>query len=345
MSATDDEPPRNNPRAAADLNADAHEPTADSQSLAASLLRSAKLDQPSDAARESALRSGLEALRPNAAGAAGTARPRSRAGATMAAALALVAAVALYARSQRGSGPDHDPELRAETPAQSASGKTSAQLAEARTSHSSPAPPPTAKKPCPEVVVASGSAPLIDDWEHSGAALLRNDGRAGAWLTFDDGTAKQNFPNGAQLIAATVQGGRSRHALHLRGGRFTDWGVVFGSDFANGACYDASAYAGIEFWAKGPARILVGVQIIDIQSPKFGGFCEKDNCYNSHRKTIELDRTWKRYDVRWEELEQKRPEGIVPFDVRRMRFLEFAVWKEDTPFDIWLDDVSFIKRE
>lgn len=287
--------------------------------LAAELLASAKLDRPSAEARERALRAGLDALPRRA-----TRRKFWTSAAAMTVSLGVAAGGAVYLRAPR----ERPPEVRAEPAALRAS--------------ASSAPP---LRPCPEVVVASGSGALLEDWEHPGAALRHSDGRSGAWLTFDDDTAKQSFPNGAQLVASLVQNGRSRHALHLRGGHFTDWGVVFGTDLATGACYDGSAYAGVEFWAKGPARIQVGVQQIDVQSPKFGGFCEGEGCYNSHRKSIELDKTWRRYVVRWDELRQLRPGGVIPFDVRRMRFLEFAVLAEDTPFDIWVDDVSFLPRE
>ncbi|MFZ5893951.1 MAG: hypothetical protein ACOY0T_23010 [Myxococcota bacterium] len=328
MSARDSQPP-SNPAASESASASA----TNSQRLAADLLRSAKLDQPTATARERALQAGLHALHTPIA----RTHSRRAVAAAIASSLALAAAFALYIRAHR----ERPPELRAEPVAPAQSARVGA-LTSAPSAH--PPPLQTPLRPCPETVVATGSAPLIDDWEHTGSALPTADGRTGVWLTFDDGTAKQNFPSGSQPTSVFTHGGRSRRALHLRGGRFSDWGVVFGTDFANGACYDASAYAGIEFWAKGPARVHVGVQIIDIQSPKFGGFCEKDNCYNSHRKPVELDRTWKRYSVRWEELQQVRPTGTVPFDVRRIRFLEFALFKDDTPFDIWIDDVRFVSR-
>jgi hypothetical protein len=192
--------------------------------------------------------------------------------------------------------------------------------------------------------VASGKEPLLEDWEQQDSMLLRVDGRSGNWLTFDDGTAKQNVASSSQLVPSRIIGGRSRQGLHLSGGRFTDWGVTFGTDLATGACYDATAYDGIEFWAKGRAAIYVGVQVIDVQSPKFGGFCDGDECYNSHRKRIDLSQDWQRYAVRWDELRQLNPSERFELDTKRIRFLEFAVLPEDTPFDLWLDDVSLLPK-
>jgi hypothetical protein len=202
----------------------------------------------------------------------------------------------------------------------------------------------TPPRPCPEVVVASGNEPLLENWEARDSLLLRADGRSGNWLTFDDGTAKQNVASSSQLLPSPIVGGRSRQGLHLSGGRFAEWGVAFGTDLATGACYDATAYDGIEFWAKGRAAIHVGVQVIDVQSPKFGGFCEGDGCYNSHRKRVELGAEWRRYTVRWQELQQLNPRQRVPLDTKRVRFLEFSVFPEDTPFDLWLDDVSLLRK-
>lgn len=199
-------------------------------------------------------------------------------------------------------------------------------------------------RPCPEVVVARGNEPLIEDWEQQDSAVSKVDGRSGSWLTFDDGTSKQNVASASQLSPSRIAGGRSRHGLHLSGGKFSEWGVSFGTDLATGACYDASAYDGIEFWAKGRVALYVGVQVIDVQSPKFGGFCEGSDCYNSHRKRVDLSATWQRHTVRWSELSQLNSDGRRPLDTKRIRFLEFTILPEDTPFDVWLDDVSFISK-
>lgn len=298
------------------------DPTSDrpasEEELERELLASGRLDGPSPAARERALQAGLLAL--------SSRRPSQAPIALSVAALGLAAAAAfaLSARTNR----ERPPEVRAEAPALTSSVVTS----------------PPSPRACPELVVGRGDAPSIATWEHDGPSIVAADGRSGTWLTFDDGTAKQNFANGAQLVGTPLAAAHSRRALHLRGGHFTKWGVAFGADLATGACYDASAYAGIEFSAKGQAALYVGVQVIDVQSPKFGGFCEHEPCYNSHRKRVVLDSSFKRYRVRWEELAQLDSRSAFPLDLKRIRFLEFSLRPEDTPFDFWLDDVAFIPR-
>jgi hypothetical protein len=172
------------------------------------------------------------------------------------------------------------------------------------------------------------------------------DGRTGNWATYDDGTGKQTPPDKSPLFPARIAGGRgtSTRALHLFGGKFKNWGVTFGAELASAACYDASAYGGIEFWAKGPGVIKVGFQMIDIQDEKYGGFCKTD-CYNTHRKVIELSKNWKHYSVRWDELHQLYKAGApLAFDPSRVRMLDFGIGPEATPFDLWLDDVEFVKH-
>jgi hypothetical protein len=293
--------------------------------LAERLLGSARYDGPGPSARRRTLEAGLAVLEARAPARRSRTVLAGLAGMSVAAA----AAFALFSRADGAKMADVRPETT--LPAHSTSEKTKQVV--------------TPPRPCPEVVVASGKEPLLENWEERDSLLLRADGRSGNWLTFDDGTGKQNVASSSQLLPSPIVGGRSRQGLHLSGGRFAEWGVAFGTDFATGACYDATAYDGIEFWAKGPAAIYVGVQVIDVQSPKFGGFCEGEGCYNSHRKRVGLGADWQRYSVRWEELQQLNPRQRVPLDIKRVRFLEFAVFPEDTPFDIWLDDVSLLPKD
>jgi len=209
-----------------------------------------------------------------------------------------------------------------------------------------PALPP-APLACPELVIAHGDQPLIEDFESEDSRVLPLDGRSGGWMTYDDETGKQSPPGRSALFPSKIPGGRGRsqHGLHVTGGKFTLWGVTFGAELANASCYDASAYAGVDFWAKGPGKLRVGFQMIDVQDVKYGGICQKD-CFNSHRAVVTLGKTFQEYRVRWEELAQQWDGGArIAFDPKRIRFIEFAVAPEDTPFDVWLDDVSFLRRD
>jgi hypothetical protein len=60
---------------------------------------------------------------------------------------------------------------------------------------------------------------------------------------------------------------------------------------------------------------------------------------------ITLGKTFEHHVVRWEDLRQLFDAGLpVAFDPKRVRFIEFGIAPEDTPFDIWIDDVAFLPK-
>jgi hypothetical protein len=288
------------------------------------LLRSGALDRPLPRARERTLEAGLKEL---------TARstpPRKNTTGTLAACGAFLAAAGAGLAFHFQRTPAAPALVSAEPPAVSA-----APLVVERPKRSA----------CPEIVVAQGDALLIDDFEAYDPELLQRDGRGGAWLTFDDGTARQKVPSGSQLFPTFIPGrrGESRRALHASGGKFADWGVTTTVPLADNACYDVSKYGGLRFWAKGKGQVYVGLQLIDVQERKFGGSCSED-CYNVHRKAIKLGARWQEHEVRWEELQQLWPKNRIDFDPARVRSLEFLFQPENTPFELWVDDLEFTPR-
>jgi hypothetical protein len=287
------------------------------------LIRSARLDQGGPAAKRRALAAGLAALDRRATPAFGV----RVAVATAVLAAAAAAVLVLQKRPERVVTPERPAPRAAESTAPK------------------PAPAPTPPS-CPELVIARGQAPLIEDFEAQDSRILPLDGRFGGWMTYDDGTGKQTPPGRSALFPSRIPGGRgpSKGALHATGGKFTNWGVTLGAELADAGCYDASAYAGIELYAKGPGRLRVGLQMIDVQDVKYGGLCTKD-CYNTHRAVITLGKTFERHVVRWEDLKQLFVAGPpTSFDPKRVRFLEFGIAPEDTPFDVWIDDVAFVPK-
>jgi hypothetical protein len=306
------------------------EPTSNEHAELERLLRqSAQLDVPPAGAKQRALDAGLAAL---------VQKPLRRGRVIVIAvggvALAAAAATALFLRQ------NPEPQVVAER----VTSEPSVPAAPAPVPSLSVAPLPLSA--CSELAIARGDAPLIEDWEAKDSTLLLLDGRKGSWVNYDDGTGEQTPPVRSPLFPSRIPGGRerSKQALHLSGGRYTNWGVTFGAELAEQACYDASAYAGIEFWAKGPGKIKIGVQMIDVQDVKYGGLCRND-CYNSHRSEVTLGKSFQKFTIRWDDLKQLYQAGTaIPLDPKRIRFLEFGIAAEDTPFDVWVDDVSFLAR-
>lgn len=202
-------------------------------------------------------------------------------------------------------------------------------------SSASPVRPPD---PCASPAVATGVAPLIDDFEDADDALASLDGRSGFWRWARETDAPGTAPALLPLPRPDAKT-RNRLALHVKGARLFDWGATVEVSFRP-PCYDASAYSGISVQARGPGRIFVSVREVDAIPPFEGGTCLQD-CYNSHAAKLELGREWRTYQLRWSELHQ-RGLGKPPLRPSRLHSIAFPIHPEDTPYDVWLDEVRFL---
>jgi hypothetical protein len=118
---------------------------------------------------------------------------------------------------------------------------------------------------------------------------------------------------------------------------------LLAADLSARRCYDASAYAGLRFWARGRGSFNVVAKMTQVAPEEFGGSCSH-RCDDSHRATVSLSNHWQERRVTWAELEQKGTGQVVPFDPRSLLSLEFSVTPDQTPFDFWIDDVRFLER-
>lgn len=204
-------------------------------------------------------------------------------------------------------------------------------------------PDPLAR--CTPAVVAGGSNPLIDDLEDGDERLAILEHRAGFWMVFNDGTGTQAPRVGVPVSGVKIPGGRgqSERALHTSGGRFKNWGAVLAMELSGKRCYDASAYKGLRFWARGRGQIKVVVKMSQVVTEQYGGSCVK-GCFDGHFKQVKLDKEWQLVDIPWEELRQNGTGTQLPFDAHSLLGIDFTVPPELTPFDFWIDDLSFIPR-
>jgi hypothetical protein len=241
-------------------------------------------------------------------------------------ALALAAGVLLGVKVKAPGGP-WGPRIAAEP---SAAGSAPARVASANR--------PQAPDPCVARVVATGSALLTDDFEDADDTLAPLDGRSGFWRwareTDAPGTAPALLP-----VPRPDAKPHNRLALHVKGAQLFDWGATVEVSFRP-PCYDASAYSGISLQARGPGRIFVSVREVDAIPPFEGGTCLQD-CYNSHAAKLELGREWRTYQVPWAELHQ-RGLGKPPLDPSRLHSIALLIHPEDTPYDVWLDEIRFL---
>lgn len=187
-------------------------------------------------------------------------------------------------------------------------------------------------------------------------------GLQGGWFVYDDGSAGTQLPSNADLRPVSGGPNDSTGALHVQGSGFTEWGSGFASVFASdasGAClFDASAYSGLTFWAKGsiepddsvdpwdPGVLRVMLVEKDVV-PLPEGNCDDSvgDCWSSHRVRIELDDCWRRYSFSFNAFQTDDwgfPGG--PLDLNELYELSFELGRGNS-YDIWIDDLAFFVGE
>ncbi len=196
--------------------------------------------------------------------------------------------------------------------------------------------------PCERRFHAAGGLALIDDFEDGDGHVHEAEGRSFLWLLHFDYDQEGEVTRVPRPEPTEGADRTNRRALHLTGETLRDWGAVLDLPFSPHHCYDASAYAGLRFRAKGPGRVFVGAREVRVVPTRWGGTCQED-CYNVHAAAVFLDSDWKQYDVRWSEMRQ-RGYDTPPLDPTSLHSLQWHVHGEDTPFDFWIDDVRFIEK-
>lgn len=201
---------------------------------------------------------------------------------------------------------------------------------------------------CSDGTVATGHCPLIDDLEDGNASLIAADGRAGSWYSFDDKT-------GTVMPASTVDpmvlkaealwsGDRSKYAMHTVGTGHTDFGGGLGFGMGAGTCYNAVAYDGMSFWAKGvDTKLWVTVAVPETRKKENGGVCEGMGCGDDFGYAVVLTAEWKQYNFKWSQLTQMGWGTKAVFHAGEITGVDFRVASDAKPYgwDFWVDDVSF----
>ena len=205
-----------------------------------------------------------------------------------------------------------------------------------------------------------GVLDYLDDMEDGTASILGRDGRSGTWYTFHDKTdGKLNPAEGDPPVMEPIVGGRcgtSTRAMRVTGSGFTDYGAGFGFALKYGAGkeqpYDGSRFSGITFWARVGETSVSSIQlgIGDQWSRPDGGHCTLEPnlgpmaCYDSFGSLMTFTTTWKRYTVRFGQMQQRnfglpRPE----LDTANLLNVEFGIPPGAPVFDIWIDDIAFFQ--
>src|SRR5690606_22911079 len=190
-----------------------------------------------------------------------------------------------------------------------------------------------------------GPAVLIDDFEDGDGAIVEHEGRRGAWLTYNDGSSggAQSPAPGFSLVPA-MPGRDSASAARMTGSGCTSWGAGIGVDLNHDGSsklpYDATAYAGITFWARASTATNIRFNIADANTDPDGGVCS--NCFDHFGVNLTVGPGWQRYTFAWSQLQQEGwGEARPRLDVAQLFALHFQV-RPNQSFDLWLDDVAFL---
>ena len=199
------------------------------------------------------------------------------------------------------------------------------------------------------VVVGAGGvgeplplAELIDDVEASFPYLLESGGRNGQWFIADDETWGSISP--LEAVALEPPRADSYYAAHVSGSGFTYWGALLGVTFVSPfAAYDASAYCGVRFVAKGHGDSWA-VRLPDLKSEPDGGLCG-DACYNHLGQHFQPGAEWQEYEIRFDELEHVMSNGEPPRELEASALFAIQFVFESSSgddFELFVDDLSFV---
>jgi hypothetical protein len=220
----------------------------------------------------------------------------------------------------------------------------------------------TPEDACPKEGERPALPALIDDLEDGDAQIFGANGRSGSWWAAGDETASATMvpPRDNLAPPEAISGGRcdSKRAVRITGQGFLDWGALLGVDLIYGARsdgsdgnlpYDASAYSGIEFWARigDTSTDRVRFAVSDVNNEPYGGVCTDNNqsneqCYDTFGTYLNgLSPEWRHYRVPFTSLTQRQfgyPASAAATDAL------FSVQFNFDPssiFDFWVDDLAF----
>jgi hypothetical protein len=199
---------------------------------------------------------------------------------------------------------------------------------------------------------------MIDDMEDDDQQIdLSADGRNGYWYVGADATpAGVTDPPSAKFkMAALAAGDRSTYAAHLKATGFTDWGSVIGFNLVEQSGvkpYDASAYCGVQFWAKAATAFTVRFRLPDGDTHQAGGVCMTSGapnqlCYDHFGAFVQVTPAWKSFSVKFSAVAQIGT-GYHPADgklkANQLYAIEWALpGQTGSTYELWIDDVAFMK--
>lgn len=194
----------------------------------------------------------------------------------------------------------------------------------------------------------TGDLPLIDDFEDTDDATLEQDGRAGGWYSYNSDGSDDHVLEYVEVDGSPGGGAR---VLHTSGSDYSwagigfglRWGVEDDAGLWQECLYDASAYVGVRFWARGNGvTVRFSASQPEVIPIADGGLCDtvEMSCWESHGVDLTFGPTWQQRTVLFSEMESSLAR-LGALDATRIRTMQFDI-PENENFEFWIDDLTFI---
>jgi len=197
-----------------------------------------------------------------------------------------------------------------------------------------------------------GSGSVIDNLDDEDLQILPSDSREGSWFAYDDNSGGERTDIEIEAAADDGNGGASGadnagdtdgSAACIRGKDFLQWGGGMGFSLSqpNGSrqSYDASAYTGLSFRAKGSDDVEFRALLVDGYSDPTAGQCA--GCNDHFRVLFTPGSHWKQYSFAWADFEQQgfgdQQPSVCPSALRAIQFQ----WPRQADFELCVDDIAF----
>jgi len=159
-------------------------------------------------------------------------------------------------------------------------------------------------------------------------------------------------PVGSKSPAASdIVGGRcgvSQRAFRMTGAGLTEWGMVFGFNFRDGA-HDLTEWDGVSFWARRGAvsgRSMF-FSVFDPYTEDKGGHCDSssevltEKC-DAYGTGVGLDEEWRFFAIPFDKLRQ-RGFGVPTEELLVSEILGFNWAADRGDWDVWVDDIALYR--
>jgi hypothetical protein len=198
---------------------------------------------------------------------------------------------------------------------------------------------------------------VIDDMEDGDGYICRGNGRIGQWYTAGSTSVlPDQSVHPVPPAATTPPRAGSVYAMHLTAPAGAGYGAMLGVDLAYDGTvgtagyghYDANAYTGITFWARGtfpdPTTgsngLDVAVACAATTSPSYGGTCGATTSCVDNLVRVYPGADWTQIMVPFAVLTG----GGAPFDRSQITHIQFRIPGAPTSaIDLWVDDLALYR--